>query len=112
MAIELTKPWRELTTAGLAAVRGYLGVYEIGDDLGNVLYIGFAGGRSLFGLRGELERHLGDPAGRKTRFRVEVNTAYISRHRELLMAHAARHGALPELNRLEPVPPLGRLSPG
>ena len=110
MAIELTKPWRALDAATVHAVPGNLGVYELGDEDGRVVYVGFAGGRSTFGLRSELERHLGNPAG-ATRFRYEVNMQYHSRYRELLMAHVARDGALPAMNRAERSVPLGRLSP-
>ena len=43
-------------------------------------------------------------------FRYEVTTAYHTRHLELLMVHQADHAALPKYN--EPMPSLGRLSPG
>ena len=80
-------------------------MFQLADALGNVLYIGFAGGRSLFGLRSEVGARLGTQGA--SQFRYEVNMQYTSRHRELLMAHHARHGRLPILNT-EP-PPLGRI---
>ena len=44
-------------------------------------------------------------------FRFEVTTAYLSRYRELLMAHVADHGAIPSGNTTSDLQ-LGRLSPG
>lgn len=111
MALEIRKPWQTLDASSVQRVPGQLGVYEVGDAAGLVLYIGFAGARSAFGLRTELARHVGAPGAAS--FRYEVNTAYITRHRELLMVYAAGHdGRLPEFNRAEPRVPLGRLSPG
>ena len=82
-----------------------MGVFQLADETGRVLYIGFAGGKSLFGLRSELEKRLSTAA----QFRYEVNNQYQTRWRELLMLHQASHGELPEQNRREPVPKLGRL---
>lgn len=87
-----------------------MGVFELGDVDGNVLYIGYAGGRSVLGLRGELRAMLGQSAA--TGFRYEVNTAYLTRFQELLMAHVAEHDRLPPENREENLPALGKLSPG
>jgi hypothetical protein len=111
MAIRLEKPWIELTPEAVKALPGQLGVYQLADADGRVVYIGFAGGRSLFGLRSELERALQERPGGAARFRCEVNQQYTSRHRELLMLHVADHGGLPEVNAADPPPRLGRLSP-
>lgn len=92
-----------------AALPGHMGVYELADAAGRVVFIGCAGGRSRFGLRGEVCDALARIEG-ASRFRVEITTAYLTRHRELLMRHQAAHGALPAGNG--PVPGLGRLSPG
>ena len=105
----MTKPWRALTEAELRTVGGWTGVYELGDASGAVLYVGFAGGRSLFGLKGELQRHVSG-AGGATQFRFEVNAQYTTRWKELLMAHVAVSGTVPAMNREEPLPSLGRLS--
>ena len=109
MGIRLDKPWVALTPEAVRALPGQLGVFELADGEGRVLHIGYAGGRTLFGLRSAVEearrRH---PAAQ--RFRVEVTMQYQSRWRELLMLHVADRGALPEGNRDEPVR-LGRLSP-
>jgi hypothetical protein len=108
MQVRLTKPWTELTADAVARLPGQLGVYEIADASEEVLLIGFAGGRSRFGLRGELQAEL-ERRGPGLRFRVEVNMQYLSRYQELLMVHRADHGRLPAENA-EP-PRLGRLSP-
>jgi hypothetical protein len=108
MQVRLTKPWTPLTPEAVARLPGQLGVYEIAEASGQVLFIGVAGGHSHFGLRGELEREL-ERRGAGLRFRIEVNMQYLSRYRELLMVHRADHGCLPAEN--EPAPGLGRLSP-
>lgn len=111
MAIRLDKPWVPIKEA-LTRLRGNLGVFELADVEGRVLYIGFAGGKSLFGLKGEV----GDLVAKvpeATQVRFEVNTAYQSRFREILMVHVADHGELPRYNIEFNVRPnlLGRLSP-
>jgi hypothetical protein len=111
MAIRLAKPWIELTPEAVRALPGQLGVYQLADAEGRVVYIGFAGGRSLFGLRSELERALQERPGGATLFRIEVNQQYTSRHLELLMLHVADHGSLPVVNAADPPVRLGRLSP-
>jgi hypothetical protein len=108
MGLLMTKPWRPLTEVEVSRVGGWTGVYELGDADGTVLYVGVAGGRSLFGLKSELQRHLRSPAARQ--FRVEVNAQYTTRWKELLMAHVATSGDVPVLNRDEALPTLGRLS--
>ena len=106
MGIRLDKPWRSLDAA--ADLPGQLGVYQLADDAGDVLFIGYAGGRSPFGLRGEVGgARARVPAA--TCYRVEITTAYLTRYQELLMLHQADHGCLPANN--EPHPGLGRLSP-
>lgn len=111
MAIRMTKPWLPLDEAHIKALPGQLGVYELADDAGNIVAIGFAGGRSLFGLRGELEKLLAAPPSGASQFRCEVNTQYQTRFRELLMVYQADHGTLPPLNQDDPPTNLGRLSP-
>ena len=111
MAIRMDKPWIELTPETVRVLPGQLGVFELADPQGHVVAIGFAGGRSLFGLRSELERALRERPGGAAHFRYEVNQQYTSRHRELLMLHVADHGSLPLANRADPPIGLGRLSP-
>ena len=103
--LHLDKPWQELNAERVGRLSGQMGVFQLGDETGRVLYIGYAGGKSLFGLRSELQKRLGVAP----LFRYEVNNQYQTRWRELLMLHMAAHGDLPELNKHEPVPTLGRL---
>lgn len=111
MAIRMTKPWQPLTAEAVRALPGQLGVYQLADTEGHVVAIGFAGGRSTFGLRSEIARALSERPHGATRFRFEVNQQYSSRYQELLMVHVADHGALPAANQASPPPRLGRLSP-
>ena len=111
MSIRMEKPWVEMTPETVKALPGQLGVYQLADAQGRVVYIGYAGGRSLFGLRSELERALRERPGAAARFRIEINQQYMSRHQELLMLHVADHGSLPVINQADPPDRLGRLSP-
>lgn len=110
MAIRLEKPWHDLTPEAVRRLSGQLGVYQLADAAGRVLYIGYAGGRALFGLRSELQRALAERPG-AARFRCEVNMQYLTRWEELLMLHVADHGELPAGNRDHRPRRLGRLSP-
>jgi hypothetical protein len=109
MAVRMTKPWLPLSAEVVDRVGGYMGIYQIQSEDGATVYMGSAGGRSLFGLRGELEREL-KQRGPGHRFRYEVNVQYTSRLQELLMVHVADHGQLPRDNR-NMRGTLGRLSP-
>lgn len=110
MGVRLDKAWQPLTAEAVAALPGQLGVYELADEAGTVVRIGYAGGRTPFGLRSELAERLAE-GGRAVSFRVEVNHQYLSRWQELLMAHLAEHGGLPP-GQPDPGVRLGRLSPG
>ena len=111
MSIRLNKPWIALSLDAVAALPGQLGVYQLADEDGCIVYIGFAGGRSTFGLRGELERALRERPAGAAQFRYEVNQQYTSRHRELLMLHVADHGKLPIANPADSPARLGPLRP-
>jgi hypothetical protein len=111
MSIRMSKPWVELTPQAVSALPGQLGVYQLADAAGTVVFVGFAGGRTLFGLRSELEKALVKRPGGATQFRCEVNQQYTSRYQELLMLHVADHGELPLVNCADPPVRLGRLSP-
>lgn len=111
MAIRLDKIWIDLTDDNVQKLSGQLGVYQLGNAAGDILYIGVAGGRSLFGLRGEVGKALNDPPAGATCFRYEVNSTYSTRHQELLMVFKADHGHLPEANTDIDESQLGRLSP-
>jgi hypothetical protein len=110
MRLRLDKPWKPLSAEEAQRLPGQLGVYQIADAAGKVLYIGEAGARSPFGLRSEIQRQLAE-RGAGCQFRVEVNQQYRSRWFELLMVHKHDHGALPPDNEKNPPPVLGRLSP-
>ncbi|KAA0235202.1 hypothetical protein EDM76_08475 [bacterium] len=97
MQLRLTRPWRDLNEAEVSRLPGQLGVYELADEDGQVIYVGYAGGKSLFGLRSAVQGHIGST--RAARFRYEVNSQYMSRYHELLMLHARDDGDIPELNR-------------
>lgn len=107
MGIRLDKPWQPLEASSLERIGGQLGVYQLADDTGRILYIGAASAHSLQGLRGELQARVGTAA----RFRIEITTAYWTRRQELLMAHMADHGRYPEQNTENDIRGLGRLSP-
>ena len=100
MSIRMEKPWLELTLEAVKALPGQLGVYQLANAAGLIVYIGFAGGRSLFGLRSELERALRERPAGAVRFRTEVNQQYTTRYHELLMLHVADHGRLPDQRHL------------
>ena len=104
---DLDKPWQDLTSTAIAALPAQLGVYEVADAAGTVTHIGYAGGRETFGIRTALEREL---AAGGVRFRHELTHGYMTRWHELLMAHQARTGVLPEGN-LGDAHRIGRLSP-
>ena len=109
MSLFIDKSWKPLTPSEANTLSGQLGVYELGNEAGQTVYIGYAGGRSLFGLRGELGTLAASNAYGATRFRVEINMQYLSRWKELLMVHKARDGALPPGNQLKPPQKLGRI---
>ncbi|WP_422029908.1 DUF7508 domain-containing protein [Reyranella sp.] len=107
--LRLDKPWRPLTAEEIARLPGQLGVYQVADAAGVLLFIGQAGARAPFGMRSELQRELAE-RGPGHQFRIEVNQQYRTRWFELLMVHQADHGRLPPDNAKNP-PQLGRLSP-
>ncbi|HUS98117.1 MAG TPA: hypothetical protein VMX97_15425 [Hyphomicrobiaceae bacterium] len=107
----MTKPWQVLSEELVAKLPGQLGVYQLADAEGRVVMIGYAGGHSLFGLQGVLVSEAVTRRHGAVQYRCEVNTAYLTRYRELLMLHVADHGALPVGNEDAPPVDLGRLSP-
>ncbi len=114
MSIRLEKPFTPLSEEALKNLPGQTGVFQLADQSDNLLAIGFAGGRSLFGIRSELPLELERlrAAGfQPTSYRLEVNTAYLTRFQELLMLHLADFGELP-VGQADHALKLGRLSPG
>jgi hypothetical protein len=110
MGIRLNKPFLTLIADEVTKVSATLGVFELADDNDKVVYIGYAGGRSLFGLRGTLMDMIEKTSA--SQFRVEINSAYLTRYQELLMVHIADHDGLPIENDERERLNLGRLSPG
>lgn len=110
MAVRLDKPWRQLDKDAVDALSGQLGVYQLSDDGETVRVIVRVDARSPFGLRGELGRELAE-RGEGLFFRLEVNHQPRTRWLELMMAHRADHGCLPDWNPPEDGRGLGRLSP-
>jgi hypothetical protein len=101
-----------LTEENVARVTGHLGVYQLANPAGEIVYIGVAGGRSLFGLKGELAAKLQAPPPGATLFRYEVNMAYHTRYLELLQAYRHDYGRLPAGNVGIDARSLGRLRLG
>ena len=112
MAVRLDKPWMPLTDENVAALPGHVGVYQLADAAGEIVYIGVAGGRSPFGLKGALSGALQTPPAGAKQFRYEVNMAYYTRHIELLQAYRHDHGRLPIGNLDINETSLGRLRLG
>lgn len=106
MSIRLDKKWVSKDEAMLS-LRGNLGVYQLADASQQILFIGYAGGKSLFGLKGEI---LDAFQAHSTAVwaRWEVTSAYMSRYKELLMVHLYDHDGLPPKNNAIP---LGKLRP-
>lgn len=112
MAVRLEKPWTPLTPEHVANVAGHLGVYQLADASGDIVYIGMAGGRAPFGLKGLLQAALDAPPAQATQFRYEVTMAYHTRYLELLQAYRHDYGCLPRGNADIDERSLGRLRLG
>jgi len=112
MPVRLDKPWIALTPEHIAQLSGHLGVYQLADAAGEIVHIGMAGGRSLFGLKSALTEALHAPPAGATQFRYEVTMAYYTRYLELLEAYRYDHGRLPAGNVDVDESYLGRLHLG
>ena len=129
--MRVRKPWTEWDdTIDYREIPGAMGIFEIADAEKRTLYIGKAGARSPFGLRGELFRHFSTPGrlaganwthplmgqtfpsikGRAKYYRYEVNHQYYSRWLAALSRFKEDWGILPPANIEDPeeTPPLGR----
>ena len=93
----IRKPWIRPSRESIRAIPAVVGVYEIADAEGNLLYIGQAGGREPFGLRTRIALHFGgdDPnavlRGRAAQFRWEANQQYTTKRLEMLMQFQRDH---------------------
>ncbi len=89
----IRKPWIAATAEAIGAVPAVVGVYELADADGALLYIGQAGGREPFGLRSRLAAHFGGGEAnavlreRARSFRWEANQQYTTRRLEMLMQY-------------------------
>lgn len=129
--MRVRKPWTEWDDAiDYRDLPGAMGIFEIADAEKRTLYIGKAGGRSPFGIRGELFRHfstaerlkdenwihpqmgqsLPSIQGRAKYYRYEVNHQYYSRWIEALSRFREDWDTVPPANLEDPegLPPLGR----
>jgi hypothetical protein len=112
----ISKAWIPRDRLNPRELPGTIGVYELADSNGEVLFIGFAGGRSLQGLRGAIAGHFSaEEPNRVIRekaasARYEVTTNYLIRRLELLSRYVEDFGRLPEANAIagESLPPLVR----
>ena len=73
MPVRMDKPWSPLTEDSLKTVAAHLGVYQLADDADEIVYIGVADARTLFGIKGELRKAIADPPAGACKFRYEVN---------------------------------------
>ncbi len=118
----INKPWQSAEPDALQRLQAVMGVYELADADGAVIYVGAAGGRVPFGLRTKLVQHFSDEElnpvirERAKRYRWESNQQYTSRRVELLMQYVDETGAeYPPGNAAgswEDRPQLGRLRRG
>lgn len=114
MSIRLTKPWIALGTIDIETLPAQLGVFQLADDDDRVIYIGYGGGKTTFGLRTAITEAIDVAAdhesGPAAAVRYEVTHGYLSRWEELLMVHVHDAGDTPPVN--DPLDaPRGRLSP-
>lgn len=106
----LNKPWIPYHPDDDRTIPGNLGVFEIGDADGTVRYIGYAGGRTRFGLREAIPGYFSTDPHAAT-YRYEINQMYLTRWIELLSRYQNTHGTLPagNLRPGEQLPRLGRV---
>ena len=112
MSIRLDKPWIEFSKQSIDRVTGHLGVYQLANAGKEIIYIGIAGARTRFGLRGELQKWLELDDIATSFFRLEVTMAYKTRHVELLKIFLHDFKRLPLANKNMNVTSLGRLNVG
>ncbi len=111
MSIRLEKSWQPLSADVVKSVAAQLGVFQVSNDEQEIIYIGYAGGKSVWGLRGALQEQLAS-LGDGHYFRIEINQQYLSRWEELLKIHMGDHGALPPGNTDHRPRRIGKLSLG
>ena len=111
MSALITKPWLAVTAETLAAIPPTTGVFELRLSDGDVVDIGYAGGRELFGLRSSITAATKNADRSALQMRYETHVQYLSRYVELVLAHRATHnGTVPEIVDRRPIAVRGRLS--
>jgi hypothetical protein len=85
VSLNISKPWSMIGPETIMNLPTSLGVFELADETGTTLVLGYAGALSTFGLRSEIPN-----AARETPsaacFRFEETSNYISRIQELHLA--------------------------
>ncbi|MEK7215713.1 MAG: hypothetical protein AAB289_08990 [Chloroflexota bacterium] len=120
---EIRREWTLYDPEAVGEISGSFGVYEIADATGALLYVGYAGGHTLFGLQGCIAAHFGHrqavpgppgPMETAALYRYEVNSSYLGRWLEILGRYREEHGALPPGNipEEEDMPTLPRFTGG
>ena len=119
-AWEIRGAWAPFRREDVPVISGSLGIYEIADAAGSLLYAGYAGGRTLHGLRGCIaacfsgELPFAAALATAASYRYEVNSSYLGRWLEILGRYREEHGALPPGNMAEgaDLPTLPRFTGG
>ena len=106
MSIRLDKEWIAVSEA-MRRLKGNMGVFQLADSNKEIIYIGFAGAKSYFGLKGEVLKS-SEQFDETVFVRWEVTTGYWSRYKELMMIYQFDHEQGPKENKTIN---LGRLSP-
>ena len=119
-AWEIQRDWESYDPAKYREYSGSYGLYELADENYDVIYVGYAGGHAIYGLRGKIADHFSpnerNPVIRERAryFRYEVNNMYLSRLVEVLGRYQEQRGKLPDGNVAsdEPLPTLARFTGG
>ena len=119
-AWEIQRGWESYDPAKYREYSGSYGLYELADENYDVIYVGYAGGHAIYGLRGKIADHFSpnerNPVIRERAryFRYEVNNMYLSRLVEVLGRYQEQRGKLPDGNLAsdEPLPTLARFTGG
>ena len=119
-AWEIQRGWESYDPAKYREYSGSYGLYELADENYDVIYVGYAGGHAIYGLRGKIADHFSpnerNPVIRERAryFRYEVNNMYLSRLVEVLGRYQEQRGKLPDGNVAsdEPLPTLARFTGG
>lgn len=87
MSLAIRNPWVDLADVTARSLPTSVGVFELADDNGGFVAVGFAGGRSTFGLRSEIPL-VSSVYSTARRVRYEVTSNYLSRLGELQKLYA------------------------